>query len=751
MSKVRKNIDLIAKHGRKLFSRAGDKLMPGPPADAGESEPAQPAVGKPKKSASKSASRRLADFKLPKLPPLADLPPLPQLPEMASDLRSVRRRSALVGGVVIAGLLGMGWRAWGIAVEHHHEYAAQGNRQQLRTYTLEASRGNIVDRNHLSLAVNDRLERIVINPRLIRAHGKQDEVLEFLLTMFGLEHADYLAGELERDKAYRKLRLHLDDEQVAAVRAAKLPGVRLEQDPNRVYPRGSLAAHVLGRVNAQGHGNLGVELGLDADLAGREASSPAYYAAFGGVGTKLLVDGHPDHGISRGRTVVLTIDSAIQAMAEEEIDTLVRNWHPVGASLIVLDPQSGEVLALANRPSFDPNHPVASASQTVNLAVQHAYEPGSTLKAITVAAALEQGTIRPDQTFFCEEGRWQYTPKHAIRDTKAKGWLDVTQILAVSSNICTTKIYETLGKESLYRWIRRFHFGARPDIQLPAVTSGLVADWRKWSDIQAANVSFGQGMSASPLQVAAAFATLANGGVYHTPTIVSQVLDADGEPIWDRRSDGPPGERIVRKATADTVLQMLEAVVHSKDGTGKNARIPGYEVAGKTSTAQKANPKGGYFEDQYYASFVGAVPADDPKLVILVSVDNPEGGHYGNEVAAPTFSRLGARVLAYLGVPTKDGQVPAPEVIALAEDAPELVDGFIPDLDVQPPLPGQRKVEFTTGLPDFTGLTLTQALAEADKAHVELRATGTGLAVGQDVPPGPVQAGATVTVHFQPL
>src|SRR5690606_18357412 len=181
--------------------------------------------------------------------------------------------------------------------------------------------------------------------------------------------------------------------------------------------------------------------------------------------------------------------------------------------------------------------------------------------------------------------------------------------------------------------------------------------------------------------------------------------------------DGPEGERIVSKATADTVVEMLKAVVHSKDGTGKNAKIDGYEVAGKTSTAQKANPAGGYFEDQYYASFIGAVPADDPKLVILVSVDNPEGGHYGNEVAAPAFARLGARVLAYLGVPGEDGKLEVPKTIALAEDAPALVDGFIPDLDVQPPLPGQRVVEFTTGLPDFTGLTLVQALAEADKAH----------------------------------
>ncbi|PRP97460.1 Stage V sporulation protein D [Enhygromyxa salina] len=741
MSKVRKNIDLIAKHGLGLLRR---NKVRGEAADAGDSDAAAAKPGR-------RSSKPRAAWRMPKLSELQPLPELPQLPEMASDLRSIRRRSAVVGGLVIAGLLGMGWRAWGICVDHHAEYAVQGNRQQLRTYTLAASRGNVVDRNHISLAVNDRLERIVMNPRLIRAHGKTDEVLEFLLSMFGPDQAEYIAAELDRDKAYRKLRLNLDEDKVAAVRAAKLPGIRLEQDPHRVYPRGSLAAHALGRVNAQGQGNLGVELGLNDELAGREASSPAYYAAFGGVGHKLLVDGHPDHGVSRGHTVVLTIDSAIQAMAEEEIDTLVRNWHPVGASIVVLDPKSGEVLALVNRPTFDPNHPVASASQTVNLAVQTAYEPGSTLKAITVAAALEQGTIRPDQTFFCEEGRWQYTPRHAIRDTKHKGWLDVTEILAVSSNICTTKIYETLGKESLYRWIRRFHFGERPGIQLPAVTPGLVADWRKWSDIQAANVSFGQGMSASPLQVAAAFSALADGGVYHTPTIVSQVLDADGEVVWDQRRDGAKSERIVRKATADTVLDMLTAVVQTRSGTGKKAKIEGYEVAGKTSTAQKANPEGGYFEDQYYASFIGAVPADDPRLVILVSVDNPEGGHYGNEVAAPAFSRLGARALAYLGVPGSDGKVPVLDPIALAEDAPALVEGFIPDLDVQPPLPGHRVVEFTTGLPDFTGLTLVQALAEADKAHVDLRAVGTGLAVGQSVPPGPVQAGAEVLVHFQPL
>jgi hypothetical protein len=194
---------------------------------------------------------------------------------------------------------------------------------------------------------------------------------------------------------------------------------------------------------------------------------------------------------------------------------------------------------------------------------------------------------------------------------------------------------------------------------------------------------------------------------------------------------------------------MLTAVVHDPLGTGKHAAIAGYRVAGKTSTAQKAAPGGGYLDKQYYASFVGAVPASDPRLVILVSVDNPEGGHFGNDVAAPAFSRLGERVLRYWGVPREDGSVPAPDPIPVRNDDPVLVAGFIPDLDVEPSLPGQRRVAFVTGIPDFTGLTLAQAFDAAETAGIELRARGTGIAVGQDQPPGPVTSDAVVQVHFE--
>ncbi|MBL8949066.1 MAG: PASTA domain-containing protein [Myxococcales bacterium] len=444
---------------------------------------------------------------------------------------------------------------------------------------------------------------------------------------------------------------------------------------------------------------------------------------------------------------MLTIDSAIQNMAEEALDELVATWTPASASVVVLDPGSGEILAMASRPTFDPNRPVDTLAQTVNHAVQSDFEPGSTMKAITVAAALETGAIRKEESFFCEKGKWKYTEDHSISDTKSSEWLSVSEILAVSSNICTTKIYERLDKQRLYEWVQRFHFGERPPVELSGATAGVLAPWQKWSDIQGANVSFGQGMTASPLQVAAAFAVLAGGGAYRAPTVVRKVLSPDGEEV---PIDRAPKEQIIRAATARTVLEMLENVVHSDKGTGKNALIPGYRVAGKTSTAQKASKQGGYAEDDYFASFVGAVPAKDPRVVILVSVDAPQGGHYGNEVAAPTFAVLGARVMEHLGVPREDGSRPAPDPIRLLASNVKLAEGFTPALDIEPALPGDRPVEIDGGLPDFTGLTLAEAIDAADEAGIALEPVGTGIAVMQNIPPGAATTGSTVQVLFEP-
>ncbi len=662
---------------------------------------------------------------------------------MATDLSAVRRRALIVGSVLAAAVMGLVWRAYTIGVRNHDHYAELGNRQQLRSYKIEASRGDVVDRGYIALAVTDRMHKVVINPRLISAQGRADDVVTALLGLFPDEDAGYLREEIGRDKAYRQLRMSLDDEQAERLRTLELPGITLEPSPHRVYPRRMLAAHVVGRVGAQGKGNLGIEYGMEAMLRGRDAMSPAYFAR----GKKLLVEGFPDTDVSRGNTVVLTIDSAIQSMSEEVLDELMATWTPASASVVVLDPANGDVLAMASRPTFDPNRPVDTLAQTVNHAIQSDFEPGSTMKAITVAAAIETGAIRKEESFFCEKGKWKYTEDYSISDTKPSEWLSVSEILAVSSNICTTKIYERLDKQRMHEWVQRFHFGERPPIELSGATAGVLAPWQTWSDIQGANVSFGQGMTASPLQVAAAFAVLAGGGAYRAPTVVRKVLSPEGEELPITRS---PKEQIIRAATARTVLEMLENVVHSDKGTGKNAVVPGYRVAGKTSTAQKASKQGGYAEDEYFASFVGALPAKHPRVVILVSVDDPQGGHYGNVVAAPTFAALGSRVMEHLGVPREDGSRPVPDPIRLLASNVMLANGFTPALDVEPALPGDRPIEVDGGLPDFTGLTLAEAIDAADEAGVNLRPVGTGIATMQDVPPGTSADGADVQVLFEP-
>jgi cell division protein FtsI (penicillin-binding protein 3) len=669
---------------------------------------------------------------------------------MASDLAAVRGRARWIGFVLLAGLSATAVRTYRIAVEEHEQYAERGHRQQIRAYKVAPSRGSILDRNGMALAVSDPIERVVINPRALLARRDGHEAVTKLEAILGADNRKALREALDhQDKAYRRIDVTLQPAQANAVKELRDDAIWLEAGEHRVYPRGHLASHLIGRVGHDGNGNLGMERALDDELAGRAAQSPAYFAAHPRGSKKLLVDGSPDPSAARGHTVVSTIDSAIQAMTEEELANLVASWHPVGASIIVLDPSTGEVLALANLPTFDSNKKVSNSSDTANLAVNMIYEPGSSLKAITVAAALEIGSIRPNQTFDCKNGVWQYTPQFAIHDTKRSGILDITSILAVSSNICTTQIYETLGKERLYQWIRRFHFGERPQIQLPGAARGLLADWRKWPDITAANISFGQGMAASPLQVAAAFSALANNGLFNHPTVVKRIVAANGSVVWEHE---PARERVVRSDTARTVMHMLESVVHSKEGTGKNALIPGYRVAGKTSTAQKAGPHGGYLEGHYYSSFIGAVPALDPKVVILVSVDNPDGGHYGNQVAAPTFSRLGARLMAHLGVArqTDESNLPATLAVGLDDAPSESPPSLLADLDREPPLPGGRKLGATTGIPDFRGLTLAQALQEAQALRLDLVATGSGIAVEQDVEPGPVAAGTRVAVHFKP-
>jgi beta-lactamase regulating signal transducer with metallopeptidase domain len=344
--------------------------------------------------------------------------------------------------------------------------------------------------------------------------------------------------------------------------------------------------------------------------------------------------------------VELTIDPKLQQIVENELETLLTKWQASGATAIILAPASGDILAMASRTAK-----TTAANATLNndpdheLAVHTAYEPGSTMKVFTVATALELHTITPEQIFDCENGKWQ-TGHGVLQDASPHGALSVAQILAVSSNIGAQKIYRTFGRDEMGRALNRFHFGERPAVQLLHANPGVLPAVSRWSEEQAASIASGQGLSASPLQTAAAFAAIANRGVYKAPTLIRRITAPTGNVLW---SPTTSGERVVSAATATTVLRLLESVVQGPMGTGQGAQVPGYLVAGKTGTAKQSSPSGAY-TDHFYGSFVGAIPARQPAVVILVGVDGPRGDYTGGTVAAPAFSRLAQQAMRHLAV-----------------------------------------------------------------------------------------------------
>ena len=344
-------------------------------------------------------------------------------------------------------------------------------------------------------------------------------------------------------------------------------------------------------------------------------------------------------------TIELTIHPAVQATVEGELDALLADpkLRADGATALVLDPGSGEILALGSHGTS----PAAEADPNPGrLAVQTAYEPGSTMKIFTVAAALERRTIGVEDAFDCESGSWQ-TAQGVLHDAAPHGRLTVGEILAVSSNIGAQKIYRTLGREQLEAALARFHFGEPPAVQLPAASAGALPTAGRWSEAQAAAIASGQGLRTSPLQTAAAFAALANHGLYNAPTLVRRVTAPGGAIVWQHQ---PSRERVVSAATAEAVLRLLEQVVHSDRGTGQAAQVPGYRVTGKTGTAKLVD--GDARSARYYGSFVGALPARAPRLLVLVGVTTAQSGYTGGTVAAPAFRRIAERAAAALAIPS---------------------------------------------------------------------------------------------------
>jgi len=539
----------------------------------------------------------------------------------------VRFRMRLLWMVMILLWVGLWVRAYQVQVIQGPELASMALRQHRIAELERGARGEIFDRQGRLLAKSIVVQSVYVRPLEIEDTQIAAVTLATALDM----PVSQIRTQLERPRNFVWVARQISARNARMILDAGLQGVYLTEESARFYPHGHLAGQLLGFVGLDGDGLAGIEQMYDEVLAGRKATFVAQRDAFG---RRMILDVQGREEDLAGGNVTLTLDAQIQFFAEEALAQTVTTFHGKSGLALVVDVESGDILALANYPFFNPNMPRQDPEQWRNRAFMDALEPGSTLKPVLMAAALEEGVISRDSQYFCEDGRWRLTGVN-IRDVKAHGWLPAHKILRYSSNICSAKIGMDLGAVRYHAYLRKLGFGKRTGLNLPGENPGLLRPPKSWHPVDLAAASFGQGLSANALQLTGAFLTLANDGVFRPLRLVS-----------DPRGEENPPSVVFRQDVARTVMDMMRETVEY--GTGRGARIPGVSGAGKTGTAQKAVASGGY-GDRYVASFAGFYPAKRPEYFILVVVDEPHPQNYGGVVAAPAVREIGLRTLAYSG------------------------------------------------------------------------------------------------------
>ncbi|MBN2359403.1 MAG: transpeptidase family protein [Deltaproteobacteria bacterium] len=619
-------------------------------------------------------------------------------------------------------------RAVQIQVLHGARLRAMAQEQYLKEMEISAPRGSIYDRNGRALAVSVGVESIYVNP------GQLDRSRLVELAAATGQKPAALQKKLEGRKSFAWVKRQARPPEIEAVRRLELPGVHFTSESKRFYPNRELAAHVLGFVGLDGAGLAGLELKYDASLRGRTVEIGVLRDAHGrplSTGDILPVTS------MEGDNIQLTIDAAIQQLVEDRLAAAVAQCNAASGSVLVIEPETGAILALANVPTFNPNdinrHRLAAERNRV---ISDVFEPGSTLKPIVIAAAIEQKVVSPDEQIFCEEGVIA-VGRHRIRDTHPHGLLDLSDIIAKSSNIGALKVGTRLGAGRLHRALCEFGFGEKTGIELPGEVSGMLAEPGRWSKARLATVSFGQGIAVTAMQLASAVNVIANGGTAGRPYLVERVVSRDGTVRFQHE----PEPRVVTSTeTARAVAAMMERVV-AAGGTGTNAAISGIRVAGKTGTAQKVDPvSGGYSADKRLSSFVGFAPVEAPRVLALVVIDEPQGVTYGGVVAAPVFREIVRGTLSHLGVnvasgietadaPTAASTLPAVATLELEEGAESLVAASPVGSD------GRDTV------PDLRGLPMRRAAAIALATGRSVQVEGAGSVVEQEPAAGTPLAG----------
>jgi len=674
-------------------------------------------------------------------------------------------------------------RLFQIQIIERGKYVEKAKNQYIYQAELKPVRGIILDRKSRYLAINRSTWSLGVDVSRV---DDPDSAAFYFSRIFNKNRNFYLE-RLQKEKSFFWLARGVDENIVSQIENLKITGVRVLKEPRRYYPQNKVGAHLIGFTDVDLKGLSGVELIKNKTLQGNQGYTMYQKDAFG----KTIMDvTYTEKRPEKGKNVVLTVDNTYQWIAEEELSYVIENLNADAATAIITNPATGEILAMAVKPDFDPNNPGQYSPATWrNRAITDSYEPGSTFKPIVMSAILEEGIKSPDDLVFCENGKYQVYDR-TIEDVKGYGWLTLETIIKKSSNIGMAKIAKDVNKNLIYQFVRDYGLGVRTDIELPGETSGDLKKTTEWSKFTPISLSYGYEISVTPIQMAMAFGAIANGGFLLKPKIYLGTTEDSNKKL--EAAQPTVIRRVISESTSRTMISMLEDVV--ADGTGKEASIPGLRIAGKTGTTKKYDPQiQRYSDNKFVSSFIGFYPADSPKLLIYIMVDNPRKAYLGGQVAAPAFRRILQRILRVMEIDNPSISQPvtvvassdsgngktiiAPNLVhkrlEIAEDLADqvgfklLIENQGDFIVGQQPGPGTRieigdqitvrLKEFNieqgkfTEVPDVTGLALREAIARVSRQGLRVVVQGSGKVKRQIPSAGnKIRVGARCVLQCEP-
>jgi len=557
----------------------------------------------------------------------------------------IRLRVFLVGFIFIVLFTVIGAKAVYLQVYRSPWLAQKASNQYEQSLQSNGKRGTVYDRNLREMAVTIDVTSIAARPSKISHPQAASAALAKILK----SDRRQILKKLKSKGAFVWIKRQASPKETVAVKSLNLDGIEFVPERNRFYPNKMLASQAIGFTGLDGYGLEGIEFSYDRYLRGSAVNHTIFKDALGQVFNEEQKAAHHTNGYN----IILTIDHAVQYIAESALQEAVREHSARSAMAIVMQPHTGAILAMAQIPFFNPNsYSDFNKELWRNRAITDPFEPGSTMKIFSAATALESGNVRAHDIFYCENGTYKIG-QNVVHDIKKHGWLSLQQIIKYSSNIGAVKISEKVGAKQLYQMFRKFGFGTKTEIDSPGETAGSLTPYREWTSVYTGAIAFGYGISVSAIQLITAVSAIANDGILMKPRIVQAITNQNGDPL--KQFQPQAVRRVISENTARTLKAIMKTVT-TEGGTGVNAALEGYTVGGKTGTARKLDDSGTYSNTRHIASFVGFTPAEDPALAILVILDEPKGQYYGGTVAAPVFRRIAREALNYLNIPSQSGK-----------------------------------------------------------------------------------------------